>query len=144
MTDPARRWDAVRAHLERARAVDARLGPAEEALVAIALHHAATGFEQLLRARAEAQGHDADAPWAELLDAATQAWPADGMALLPDGARSAWARVLTWRDLWREAVAEEADPDALDATRTRLSWAVEATKPGMRAWLAAARSVGEA
>lgn len=144
MTDPARRWDAVRAHLERARAVDARLGPAEEALVAVALHHAATAFEQLLRARAEAQGHDADAPWAELLDAATQAWPADGMTLLPDGARSAWGRVLMWRDRWREAVAEETDPDELDAARTRLSWAVEATKPGMRAWLAESRSIGEA
>ncbi len=144
MSDPAQRWDAIRAHLERARAVDARLGPAEEALVAVALHHAATAFEQLLRQRADAQGHDANAPWSELLDEATQAWPADGVALLPEGARNAWARVLAWRDHWRESGCDEADPDLIDATRTRLSWAVEATKPGMRAWLAASRNVGEA
>lgn len=144
MTDPARRWDAVLANLERARAVDARLGPAEEALVAVALHHAATAFEQLLRERADEQGRDGRAPWPKLLDDATQAWPADGMALLTDGARNAWARVLTWRDRWRESACDEVDPDALDATRTRLSWAVEATKSGMRAWLAASRNVGEA
>jgi hypothetical protein len=109
----SRDWAAVEAHLQRAQSVDPKAGDPEAALVALSLDHAYQGFETLMVRIERVLG----------LPERTGA----------DAVTADWEELLRFRHFLRHAYTVGLDAERLQRNRARLTAAVSATAPSIRA-----------
>lgn len=134
--DAERDSETVKAHVARARTVDASQGPAQAVLVALSLDHAYQAFEAILLRLERAAGlpERAGATWhASLLADAAVAVPGLRPPVLPTPETHAdWEGLLRFRHFLRHAYVVDLSPSDLAVNLARLDRAVAATD----AWLA--------
>ena len=120
----------MKAHLARARSVDASQGPAQAALIALSLDHAYQAFEAILLRleRVAALPERTSANWhASLLADAALAIPGLRPPVLPPEAHADWEGLLRFRHFPRHAYVVDLNPSDLAVNPARLDRAVGAT-----------------
>jgi hypothetical protein len=139
----ARHWQMVLRHLERAGSVDAAAGLPEAALVALSLDHAYQAFETLLVRIERALGlsERSGAEWHRQI-LADAAWPIDGLRdrIVTSESERDWDQLRRFRHFLRHAYTAELDPERLAGNVARLTRAVAADEPAIRALIAALRA----
>lgn len=140
-----RDWDAVKAHLKRARETDPAKGPAEAALVALSLDHAYQAFETILLRieRALVLPERSGPNWhAVLLADGALVIPGLRPALFPQAILPDWIAVLGFRHFLRHAYVLDLDAYKLAQNTERLTNAVSETDGWLAAVLTALDATG--
>lgn len=131
-----RDWLMVLRHLDLARSVEASTGRPEAALVALSLDHAYQAFETLLVRIERALGlpERAGAEWHRQI-LADAAWPIDGLRdrIVAAESERDWDQLRRFRHFLRHAYTTELDAERLAANVERLTRAVAADEPAIRA-----------
>jgi hypothetical protein len=130
-----RDWDNVRAHLDRSRSVDPRVGAPEAALVALSLDHAYQAFETMLVRieRTLALPERVGAEWHRsiLLDA-TMSLAELRPSIVPAAVERDWDELRRFRHFLRHAYPLELDAERLAQNVQRLERAVSETEALVR------------
>jgi ribonuclease HepT-like protein len=137
-----RDWTMVRAHLDRARSVDAAAGAPQAALVALSLDHAYQAFETMLLRIERALGlpERTGSDWhRDLLAHAATALAGLRPAVIPADAEVDWDELRRFRHFLRHAYTVDLDVEKLSRNVERLARAEAATDVHIRALLDALR-----
>ena len=122
-----RDWLQVKEQLARSQSVDATVGEAQAALVALSLDHAYQAFETILLRIERALGlpERQGSHWhSRALDDASAPLVGLRPPVFPPAARGDWEALLRFRHFLRHAYAVPLDPEELAKNRTRLERAV--------------------